>query len=467
MAFRHPGRIEVVAAVALLVTGSVFARARPAAAAGPVPVPAPAVAANPAPPAPAPPAPKAAGPSPFTDHRTERPGKRVRITAADLPPPRVHESVDNPPHIVKRPKDVWPQAPAGFQVQLYADGLSKPRLLRTAPNGDVFVVESDAGVIRVFRGMLGTGKAAWSGVFAKGFNKPFGIAFYPAGGDPRWLYVANTDSVVRVPYRTGDTEARGAPETIVATLPGGGHLRGGGHWTRDIAFSRDGKRMFVSVGSRSNNDDPDTTPAEKDRATVLEFAPDGSGKRTFASGIRNAVGIAVHPRSGELWVSVNERDELGDNLAPDYVTHVEDGGFYGWPWYYIGGNPDPRHKGKHPELAAATIVPDVLLQPHSASLQMVFYDGKQFPAEYAGDIFAAQHGSWNKAVRTGYSVLRVPMRGTRASGDYEVFLAGFVTADGNVWGRPVGVTVASDGALLVTDDASGSIWRISYAGTNR
>jgi glucose/arabinose dehydrogenase len=196
---------------------------------------------------------------------------------------------------------------------------------------------------------------------------------------------------------------------------------------------------------------------------VLQFAPDGGGRRIYAYGIRNAVGIAVHPRSGELWASVNERDELGDELVPDYITHVEDGGFYGWPWYYIGGNQDPRHRGKHAELKDKTIVPDVLLQPHSASLQMVFYDGKQFPAEYAGDIFAAQHGSWNKAVRTGYNVIRVPMRGTRASGDYEIFLTGFVTADGQVWGRPVGVAVAHDGALLVTDNGSGSIWRISYA----
>ncbi len=414
------------------------------------------------------PAAKSPGPSPFTDYTSERPGKRVRITPADLPAPRATRSVDNSPHVVKRPKDAWPQAPAGFKVQLYADGLSEPRLIRVAPNGDAFVVESEAGVLRVFRGLLDSGKAAWSGAFAKDFKKPFGIAFYPPGGDPRWIYVANTDSVVRIPYKNGDTQARGAAETVVAELPGGGRLRGGGHWTRDIAFSRDGKRMFVSVGSRSNVDDPDKTPAEKDRATVLEFAPDGSGQRVFASGIRNAVGIAVQPHSGELWVSVNERDELGDNLVPDYVTHVDEGGFYGWPWYYIGGNQDPRHAGKHPELKATTIVPDVLLQPHSASLQMVFYDGKQFPAEYTGDIFAAQHGSWNKAVRTGYSVIRVPMRGTRAVGDYEIFLAGFITADGKVWGRPVGVAVAKDGALLVTDDGSNSIWRVSYpAGAKR
>jgi len=419
-------------------------------------------AAAPATSAPAPGKTASPGPIPFTDYTVERPGKRVRITPADLPPPRVNKSVDNPPPKFKRPKDAWPQAPAGFTVGLYADGLTNPRLIRVAPNGDAFVVESDPGVVRIFRGLLASGKASWSGVFAKGFHQPFGIAFYPAGGDPRWIYVANTDSVVRIPYRSGDSEARGPAEIVVAELPGGGLLRGGGHWTRDIAFSRDGKQMFVSVGSRSNVDDPDSTPAEKERADILVFTPEGGGRRVFASGIRNAVGIAVHPRSGELWASVNERDELGDNLVPDYITHVDEGGFYGWPWYYIGGNQDPRHKGKHPELKSTTIVPDVLLQPHSASLQMLFYDGKQFPAAYAGDIFAAEHGSWNRTMRTGYNVIRVPMRDTRAAGDYEIFLSGFVTAAGEVWGRPVGVAVARDGALLVTDDRSNSIWRVSY-----
>ena len=185
----------------------------------------------------------------------------------------------------------------------------------------------------------------------------------------------------------------------------------------------------------------------------------------FASGIRNPVGIAVHPRSGELWTSVNERDGLGDNLVPDYITRVKDGGFYGWPWYYIGGNQDPRHQGKHPELKDKVIVPDVLLQPHNASLQLTFYEGQQFPAEFRGDVFAAQHGSWNRAVRTGYNVIRVPLQGKdRPTGEYQDFLTGFVTADGQVWGRPVGVTTAADGSLLVTDDGSKSIWRVRYVG---
>src|SRR5438128_767219 len=203
---------------------------------------------------------------------------------------------------------------------------------------------------------------------------------------------------------------------------------------------------------------------DQERADILELNPDGSGKRIFARGLRNAVGIAVHPQTGELWASVNERDELGDNLPPDYITHVQDGGFYGWPWFYIGGNWDPKHKGKHPELKDKVIVPDVLVEPHNASLEMTFYNGQQFPPEYRGDIFAAEHGSWNRAVRTGYEVIRVPLKNGRASGEYEDFLTGFVTPEGQVWGRPVGVAVAKDGSLMVTDDGSDSIWRVSYAG---
>ncbi len=412
-------------------------------------------------------------PGPFSDYRLERPGASHKITVADLPPPRAAESVDNGPFLVPRPKNAVPVAPPGFKVDLYADGLSNPRLVRTAPNGDLFLAESGVGEIKVVRGVRADGRAAQVERFAAGLNKPFGIAFYPAGDAPQWVYVANTDSVVRFPYVSGDLRARGPAETVVPDLPGGGHLRGGGHWTRDLAFSRDGKTMFVSVGSHSNVDDTDGNAAEFHRADVLAFdvdlldgkLPAARNPRVYASGIRNAVGIAVHPQSGELWVSVNERDLLGDNLVPDYITHIEQGGFYGWPWYYIGGHQDPRHAGKHPELAAKVIVPDVLLQPHDASLEMTFYDGGQFPAEYRGDIFAAEHGSWNRKVRSGYELVRVPMHGrTRASGDYQDFLTGFVSPSGDVWGRPVGVAVAKDGALMVTDDGSNAIWRVSYVG---
>jgi glucose/arabinose dehydrogenase len=223
--------------------------------------------------------------------------------------------------------------------------------------------------------------------------------------------------------------------------------------------------MFVSVGSASNVDDPDTTPDEENRADVLEFNPDGSDMRIFAYGILNCVGLAVNPKTGELWCSVNERDGLGDNLVPDYITHVKEGGFYGWPWWYMGGHQDPRHEEKHPELKDKVIAPDVILQPHNASLELTFYEGKQFPAEYRGDFFAAEHGSWNKSTRAGYELIRVPLHQTgQATGEYEDFMTGFVVDSGRVWGRPVGVAVAPDGSLLVTDDASNSIWRISYTG---
>jgi glucose/arabinose dehydrogenase len=402
-----------------------------------------------------------AQPGPFTDYRGQRPGAVHHIKPGDLPPPGATKSVDNGPDEIRRPNDAWPQAPAGFKVELYADKLSNPRLLRTAPNGDIFVAESKANLIRVFRGVGPDGRARDSQVFARGLSKPFGMIFYPAK-DPQWLYVGNTDSVVRFPYAAGDLQARGKPARI-ASLPSGGLLRGGGHWTRDLAFSLDGKKLYVSVGSLSNNDDTDGNQGEHHRADILEFNPDGTGLRVYAAGIRNAVGIAVHPRSGQLWASVNERDELGDNLVPDYITHVQEGGHYGWPWFYIGANWDPRHRGKHPELKDKILIPDVLLQPHDASLQLVFYEGTQFPAEYRGDIFAAQHGSWNRAARTGYEVIRVPMHGQdHAGGAYQDFLTGFVTAAGKVWGRPVGVTVAPDGALLVSDDLSNVIWRVSH-----
>jgi glucose/arabinose dehydrogenase len=402
---------------------------------------------------------------PFTDYRGEAPGNIHKITVADLPEPYASQAVDNSPTVVDQPQGAWPKAPHGFKVERYAEGLENPRLIRTAPNGDLFLAESKAGKIVVFRGISNNGRPSKEEVFAKGLKQPFGIAFYPPGNDPQWVYIANTDSVIRFAYHKGDLKARGGEEKVVPNLPGGGLLHGGGHWTRDVAFSPDGHKMFVSVGSHSNVDDPDTHKEEFHRANILEFNPDGSGLRVYAYGIRNPVGIAVNPQTGELWCSTNERDDLGDNLVPDYITHLQDGGFYGWPWWYMGGYQDPRHPGKHPELKDKVITPDVVLQPHNASLEMTFYDGKQFPAEYSGDIFAAEHGSWNKAVRTGYEVIRVPLHATgQATGEYQDFLTGFVTSDGNVWGRPVGVATASDGSLFVTDDGSNSIWRVSYAG---
>ena len=397
---------------------------------------------------------------PFTDFRYEKPGTIHKITVKDLPAPYTTKSAENGAELVARPNDVWPVAPAGFKVDLYAAGLENPRLLRTAPNGDVFLAESDPGRIRVFRGITTDGKAEESSIFATGLKHPYGLAFYPPGPDPQWLYVGNTNEVVRFAYRKGDLKASSAPEHV-ADLPSGS-----GHWTRALEFSQDGKKLFVADGSGSNIDDPDTHPSEKDRADILVCNPENCTLQVYAYGIRNAGGgIAVSPRTGELWCSVNERDGLGDNLVPDYITHVQEGGFYGWPWWYMGGHQDPRHKGKHPELKDKAIVPDVLLQPHNASLEFAFYQGDQFPDEYKGDIFASEHGSWNKSVRVGYEVIRVPLHQTaEASGEYEDFLTGFVLPDGNVWGRPVGLAVAADGSLLVSDDGSNSIWRVSYAG---
>src|ERR1017187_10166719 len=351
--------------------------------------------------------------APFTDYRHEQPGAIRKITLADLPEPYRTQSADSRPHIVPRPADAWPKALSGFTVTQYVTGLQNPRLVRRAPNGDLFVSESEPGRIRVLRGVGTDGKARTVEIYATGLTQPFGIAFYPLGPDPQYVYVANTGSVVRFPY--------------------------------------------------SNDDDADNNPQEYHRADILEFNPDGSGGRIYAYGIRNAVGIATNPTTGELWASVNERDGLGDNLVPDYITHVQPGGFYGWPWFYMGGHQDPRQQRKHPELQSKVITPDVLLQPHNASLEMTFYDGRQFPAEYRGDIFAGEHGSWNKAVRTGYEVIRVLMKAGHATGEYEDFLTGLVTADGDVWGRPVGVAVAQDGSLIVTDDGSNSVWRVSYS----
>jgi glucose/arabinose dehydrogenase len=397
--------------------------------------------------------------APFTDFRYEAPGVTRKITVADLPQPYESKSSSNGPDVVARPDNAWPKAPEGFKVELFATGLENPRFVRTAPNGDIFLAESDPGRIRIFRGLTADGKPEQTGVFASGLKQPYGIAFYPPGPDPQWIYIGNTNELIRFPYHNGDLKASG-PSQHIADFPPGGH------WTRAVDFSQDGKRLFVAVGSGSNVDDPDTHPSETNRADILWCDPANCQMKVYAYGIRNAGGgIRVNAQTGELWCSVNERDALGDNLVPDYITHVQEGGFYGWPWWYIGGHQDPRHAGKHPELKDKVIVPDVLLQPHNASLEFTFYGADKFPAEYKGDLFASEHGSWNKSTRAGYEVIRVPLHGTgHATGEYQDFLTGFVLPDGNVWGRPVGITVAPDGSLLVSDDGSNSVWRVSYVG---
>ncbi|SKB03710.1 Glucose/arabinose dehydrogenase, beta-propeller fold [Prosthecobacter debontii] len=394
------------------------------------------------------------------DWTSDAPGVRRKIRVEDLPAPAEKESAMNRPKEVKPPDKAWPQVPPGFEVTLYQSDLKKPRRLMTAPNGDILVAESKSDQITLLRDADGDGKPELRKVFAKGLNQPFGLAFYPPGAEPTHLYIGNTDAVVRLPYQNGDTEARAKPEEVLS-LSAGGQLTGGGHWTRDIVFSLDGKRLFTSIGSKSN---VDWNQAEEDRARIFESDPHGRNKQVYAWGIRNPVGLAIHPKTGELWTSVNERDELGDNLVPDYITRVKEAGFYGWPWYYMGGHQDPRHDGARPDLKNKVVTPDVILQAHSASLCLTFYEGTQFPQQYHQWIFAAEHGSWNRTRRTGYKVIAVPVNGGKATGEYVDFMTGFVTPEGDVWGRPVGVTVAKDGALLVSDDTGNCIWRVAWKG---
>ncbi len=379
------------------------------------------------------------GAAAFGDYRSDGPGVRRRFTAADLPAPFATPSARNNPSVVDRPADAWPIAPDGYAIALFAEGLTNPRALRVAPNGDVFVAESAAGQLRVLRAKDGARRAEQVEVFATGLDQPFGIAFFPPGPSPQWLYVANTNAVVRFPCASGDLHAQRAPETVVAKLT----ESSGGHWTRDLAFSLDGTRMFVSVGSASNVAEgmakrpPSPIPSweasrglgaawgdEEHRADVLVFTPEGKNERTFATGIRNCVGLAVSPETGDAWCSTNERDGLGDDLVPDYITRVREGAFYGWPWLYLGDHVDPRHAGERGDLHGKVTVPDVLLQAHSASLEMTFYEGTMFPPELRGSAFAALHGSWNRATRTGPKVVRVVVVDGRATGEYEDFSHG-------------------------------------------
>ena len=414
----------------------------------------------------------------FGDWRSDKPGVRRRITAADLPVAYETRSSGNSPRVVDRPAGRKPVAPAGFRVDLFAEGFDNPRVLRVAPNGDVFVAETASGRIEVLRAADGATEAAPPATFATGLDEPFGIAFYPPGPDPRFVYVAETNRVVRFPYRGGDLAATAPAEVVIPTLA----ATTGGHSTRDLAVSKDGSRLFVSVGSGSNvaegmvKRSPADAAAwdratglgaawgsEAGRADVLSFTPEGGDRRIVATGLRNCVGLAVHPVTGDLWCSTNERDGLGDNLVPDYVTRVRPGAYYGWPWYFIGDREEPRLKGERPDLKGRMTEPDVLLQPHSASLGMTIYTGAAFPPEFGGDAFAAEHGSWNRSLRTGYKVIRVKLNNGVPTGEYEDFLTGFVLDDRSVWGRPVGIAVAHDGALLVSEDGNGTIWRVAPA----
>jgi len=416
------------------------------------------------------------------DWRADAPGVWRKITSADLPPAYATPSARNTTKIGPRPTGAKPKVPPGFTVSPLVTGLSGPRLMRAAPNGDIFVAESLAGRIRVLRLPARPDQSVATTVFAEGLDQPFGIAFFPPGPNPEWVYIANNNTVVRYPYQIGDQTAQGAPQTIVSQIT----TSIGGHWTRDIAFSPDGSKMYVSVGSGSNVAEHmekkpladaiaydaehglgATWGSETNKADILTFTPMGGEPRPYATGIRNCVALTPNPLTHDLWCATNERDGLGDNLVPDYATRVKPGGFYGWPWFYIGGVEDPRLKGERPDLAKATQTPDVLFQSHSAPLGLVFYPehaagNAAFPADYAGDAFVALHGSWNRSLRTGYKVVRLKLINGVPTGAYQDFLTGFVIDDASVWGRPVGVVVAKDGSLLVSEDANGVIWRVAY-----
>lgn len=365
-----------------------------------------------------------------------------------LPAPFTTESAGNGPDGEAPPAGFLPTVPAGFRVNIFAKDFKTPRWLAVAPNGDIFVAETGANRVDVLRDKNHTGGASEREVFASGLRRPFGIAFHDD-----YVYVGNTNSVVRFKYDPKTSKRLGESEKIMDLPPGG-------HWTRTLAFSADGRKLYVAVGS-DGNIDTDNPPI---RAAITVCDPDGRNARLYATGLRNPVGLALEPGTGVLWTSVNERDELGDNLPPDYLTSVTDGGFYGWPYSYIGRNVDPRVKPQKPDLVARSIVPDVLLGPHIAPLQFAFYTGTQFPANYHGGAFVAEHGSWNRAKRSGYNVSFVGFKNGKPEVDPVPFLTGFVPdpGDKNVYGRPVGVAVAPDGSLLVTDDGGGLIYRISF-----
>lgn len=423
----------------------------------------------------------AAAPRPPADTpwQEDLPGKLHHLKASELHAPYATPSAGNAPKVVARPDGALPRVPDGFKINLYATDPDKGRLMIRAPNGDVFISVPHKGKIKVFRSSTGV-TAETSSDFATGLDRPFGIAFYPSGDNPRYLYVATVNQVIRLPYVKGALQASAAPEVVVPRLT----EAKGSHSSRTLVFSADDKLMFVSIGSATNvaNTMEAAPPMpladwerqyavgaawgdELDRAVVLAFDAEGGARRTFATGLRNCVGMVLYPPTRELLCSVNERDELGDRLPPDYVTRVAANSFHGWPWYYIGPNEDPRLAGKRPDLKDKVSTPDVLLQAHSAPLGMAPYlppPGARhaFPTEYGGDVFLALHGSWNAASRTGSKVVRLLMKNGVPTGAYQDFMTGLIVSDKEVWGRPSSVLVASDGALLVDDDAGGTIWRI-------
>jgi glucose/arabinose dehydrogenase len=376
-----------------------------------------------------------------------------QIKPESLPKPYTSESASRGSSLVEQPANATLKLPKGFKINVFAEGdFRYPRWMTLAPNGDVFVADSRANSIVILRDTNKDGSADERFTFADNLSQPFGMAFWND-----YFYIANTDSVVRFKYKNGQTKAVGTPEKIIELTEGGYNQ----HWTRNIIFAPNGKKLYVSIGSSGNVD----VEEDERRAGISEYNPDGTGYRLYASGLRNPIGLAWNPKNGELWTAVNERDGLGDDLVPDYVTSVKDSGFYGFPFSYIGQNEEPRRKGENPEMVKKAIVPDVLLTSHSAALGITFYDGKMFPKEYQGDAFVALHGSWNREKLTGYKIIRVRFNEGKLIGNsYEDFVSGWLPSEDSteVWGRPVGLLVNSDGSLLIADDGAKKIWRVSY-----
>jgi len=356
----------------------------------------------------------------------------------------------NWPVVVSPPANFQPQVPPGFKASVFAKGFTQPRWLAVAPNGDVFVADSPIGEVVVLHDPQSRGSAQSREIFADRLNLPFGIAFHDD-----YVYVANTNEVVRFRYDPKTSQRLGDAEHVL-DLPGMGYNQ---HWTRSLAFSPDGEKLFISVGSKDNI----SIESDPRRAAILVAAPDGKNMRVFSSGLRNAVGIGFNPESGDLWAAVNERDDLGDDVPSDFFTHVVDGGFYGFPYSYIGGHVDDR-VAPRPDLVAKAIIPAVLLGAHVAPLQFAFYEGRKFPSSYWHGAFIAEHGSWNRRIRSGYQVVFIPFRNGLPAGDPTPFFSGFVPdpAGKNVYGRLVGVAAARDGSVLISDDGGNLIWRVSY-----
>ncbi|MEP1086700.1 MAG: sorbosone dehydrogenase family protein [Algoriphagus sp.] len=377
-----------------------------------------------------------------------------------LPAPYSSESVKNHSKVVGWSDDKMPVAPAGFTVSKFADELDNPRNTYVGPNEDIFVVESNtkgsADRITIFRDGDKNGDYEIREIFNEDLNSPYGMLILN-----EFFYIANTDGLYRFPYKAGQLKLEGEGEKIV-DLPAGGYNN---HWTRNLITNEDGSKIYISVGSASNNAEHGMDE-EKRRAGILEVNPDGTGEIMYASGLRNPVGMSWNPANNELWTAVNERDELGDNLVPDYITSVQKGGFYGWPYSYFGQIEDPRMQGEAPELVAKAIIPDVPVGSHTASLGLTFYDGSNFPEKYKNGAFVGQHGSWNRKNLSGYKVVFVPFANGKPTGKPEDFLTGFVSDADNseVYGRPVDVTVLPDGSLLVNDDSGNTLWKIKHTG---